>query len=191
MRTVAGGGPLGDSGLGTSAILGQPTGLAFSPDGKQLVISTEKQHVIRQLDLTTKTITTVAGNRGLGDAGDGDLATNAEFRSPFSVAYDADGNLIIADRSASRIRKISKATGRIETLVGTGTAGYNGDGPGNQTQLSFPQDIAFDQLGRMFIADASNHRIRMFDPSTGRVTTIAGSGVRGFAGDGGPAVEAG
>ena len=188
VRTVAGGGSIGDNGPATTAVVGKPTGLALSPDGQQLIVGAEKHRVVRQVNLTTGIITPVAGNRGLGDGGDGGLASNAEFREPFSVAFDADGNLVIADRFSFKIRKIVKATGRIETLVGTSDRGYNGDGLlGTETRLDSPSDIAFDRFGRLFIADTGNHRIRMFDPQTERVTTVAGNGTRGFAGDNGPA----
>ncbi len=80
-------------------------------------------------------------------------------------------------------RRVSKVTGRIETIGGgTGEWVYNGDGHlGTQTQLDMPSDVAFDRQGRMFIADTMNHRIRMFDPATGRITNIAGSSARGFS----------
>jgi len=140
-------------------------------------------------------ITTVAGNGGYGVLGDGGPATAAELYAAFGVAVDASGNLFIADQANRRIRKVS-ASGIITTVAGSGPGGeaagggFSGDdGPATSAQLSGPQSVIVDASGNLFIADTYNNRIRRVSVS-GIITTVAGSGPRGFSGDGGPATAA-
>ena len=101
------------------------------------------------------------------------------------------GNLFIADRSNNRVRRVDAATGLIFTVAGTGERGYSGDGgPGTTATLNSPVDIALDGNGNLFIADTSNNVVRRVDALTGTITTVAGTGGRGFEGDGGPATAA-
>ena len=105
------------------------------------------------------------------------------------MAVDAAGNLYVAVSTNSTICKVD-SSGSITTIAGVGGWGFSGDGDAaSQARLSSPNDVAVDASGNLFIADTGNQRIRKVDPS-GVITTIAGSGERGFAGDGGPAVEA-
>ena len=105
------------------------------------------------------------------------------------MAVDGAGNLYIADWSNARIRKVD-GTGTITTIAGTGERGFGGDGgPATQAQLDDPTGVAVDGAGTLYIADQYNHRIRRVD-STGTITTIAGTGERGFSGDSGPATQA-
>ena len=105
------------------------------------------------------------------------------------MALDAAGNVYIADQYNNRIRKVD-SSGTITTIAGTGERGFGGDGgPAVQTQLNNPRGVALDDAGNLHIADSENHRIRKVD-STGTITTIAGTGERGFGGDGGPAAQA-
>ncbi|MDE0435497.1 MAG: M12 family metallopeptidase [Bryobacterales bacterium] len=121
--------------------------------------------------------------------GDGGLAVDAQLRSPQDVAVDAAGNLFFSDALNRRIRKVD-SSGTISTIAGTGVEGYSGDGgPAIDAQLSYPASLTVDADGNLFIADTGTQRIRRVD-SSGIVTTIAGTGVRGFAGDGGPAIQA-
>ena len=139
--------------------------------------------------LLAQTITTVAGNGTLGFSGDGGLAINARLRNPQDVAVDAQGNLFVVDTDNNRIRKVA-SNGIISTVAGTGSAGFNGDGKAATTaSLNRPTGIAVDAQGNIFIADRLNQRIRKVDAS-GIITTVAGSGARGFAGDGGSATSA-
>ena len=124
-----------------------------------------------------------------GFAGDGGPAVAARLNFPYDVAVDASGNLYITDRNNHRIRKVD-STGTITTIAGTGERGFGGDGgPATQARLNLPYGVAVDGAGNLYIADLANHRIRKVD-STGTITTIAGTGERGFGGDGGPAIQA-
>jgi sugar lactone lactonase YvrE len=135
------------------------------------------------------TISTVAGNGQASFSGDGGPATQASLNRPCAVAVDAAGNLFIADYGNSRIRKVSP-DGIITTLAGSGEAGYGGDGgPATSASLRGPYGVQVDTAGNVYIADQQNCRIRKV-AKDGIITTVAGNGQRGFAGDGGPATEA-
>lgn len=134
-------------------------------------------------------ITTVAGNGTPGYAGDGGQATAASFAETISVTVDAAGNRYVLDRGNVRIRKVTPA-GVVSTVVGTGAPGDSGDG-GPATAATFRDvyDIAVDGAGNLYFGDWQSHRIRRVD-TNGIITTIAGNGVAGYSGDGGPAVDA-
>jgi cysteine-rich repeat protein len=193
ITTVAGTGTAGisgDGGLATSAQLDTPSSVAVDGLGN-LFIGDQDNHRIRRVDAASGLITTVAGTGVAGFSGDGGPATSAEIRSPHGVAIDGLGNLFIADRNNHRIRRVDAASGLVTTVAGTGVAGFSGDGgPATSAQLNFPRGVAVDGLGHLFIADMSNHRIRRLDASTGVITTVAGTGVPGLSGDGGPASSA-
>ena len=105
------------------------------------------------------------------------------------MALDPAGNLYIADFGNSRVRKVTPG-GTISTYAGTGTPGFAGDGgPATAAQLSFPQGVALDSAGNLYIADSNNNRIRKVTPG-GTISTYAGTGLQGFSGDGGPAIDA-
>lgn len=143
---------------------------------------------VRQVD-ANGIIRTVAGSGALGFSGDGGPATAAAFNAPGAVAVDRDGNLYIADQTAQRIRKVD-TNGIIRTVAGNGTVGFSGDGgPAINAQFSQIMGIAVDGAGNLYVADRRNHRIRKVD-AAGIITTVAGSGVPGFSGDGGPAAGA-
>ena len=190
ITTIAGWGDpgfSGDGGPATEARFGNPFGIAVDGAGN-VYIAEERNHRIRKVD-TTGTITTIAGTGELGFGGDGGPATEAQLTRPFGVAVDATGNLYIADRSNNRIRKVDP-TGTITTIAGTGERGFGGDGgPATEAQINGPSDVAVDGTGNLYIVDGNNHRIRKVD-ATGTITTVAGTGERGFGGDGGPATEA-
>ena len=152
-----------------------------------LFIADRYNHRIRKVD-AGGTITTVAGlgATGLGAggfSGDGGPAVNAMLEDPHGVAVDGAGNLYIADRDNHRIRKVD-TSGLITTVAGTGERGFGGDGgPAAASRLAFPHGVAVDAAGNLYIADTSNHRIRKVD-SSGVIRTIAGTGERGFRGNG-------
>ena len=135
------------------------------------------------------TIVTVAGNGGTGFSGDGGQSTNASFNTPVYVAVGHDGTLYIVDWFNNRIRKVAP-TGIITTVAGNGTAGFSGDGgPATSASLNQPLAVELDGQGNLYIADAANSRIRKVD-AAGTISTAAGNGIEGFAGDNGPAVNA-
>ena len=177
----------GDGGPASQAQLNFPTGVAVDEAGN-LYIADLANHRIRKVD-STGTITTLAGTGERGFGGDGGPASQAQLNFPTGVAVDEAGNLYIADWSNARIRKVD-GTGTITTIAGTGELGFGGDGgPAIQARLSLPYSVAVDGAGNLYIADQYNNRIRRVD-STGTITTIAGTGERGFSGDSGPATQA-
>jgi sugar lactone lactonase YvrE len=123
-----------------------------------------------------------------GLTGNGGVATAATLASPSGVAYDASGNIYIAEAQNHIVREIAKS-GLITVLAGTGIEGYGGDGAvATSASLDTPTGVAVDSTGNVYIADSHNHRIRKV--SGGTITTVAGNGAPGFSGDGGPAVAA-
>jgi uncharacterized protein (TIGR03437 family) len=132
------------------------------------------------------TITTVAGTGVTGFSGDGGPAINAKLSGPLNVAVDNSGNLLIVDGGNNRIRKVD-GSGTITTIAGGGSPGANGDGGPATKALIFPSSVALDAAGNMYIAQGAS--IRKVD-TTGIITTIAGNGLPGDTGDGGPATSA-
>ncbi len=190
ISTVAGNGTSGSSGDGgpaTSAGLDAPWGVALDVGGSLFVA---ERHGSRIREVTPDgLISTVAGNGTWGFSGDGGPATSAQLFMPRGVAADAAGNLYIADTLNDRIRKVT-AAGAISTVAGKGTEGFSGDGgPATSALLGYPDGVAVDAAGNLFIADFSNNRIRKVTPD-GVISTVAGNGTWGFGGDGGPATSA-
>ena len=176
----------GDGGAATNASLHSPFGLAFDASGNLYFADMVNQR-IRKVD-TNGIITTVAGNGTSGSPGDGGAAINANLYNPAGVAFDAVGNLYIADQNNSRIRKVD-TSGFITTVAGNSVqeGGYSGDGgAATNANLHYPSGVTFDAFGNMFIADSSNNRIRMV-ATNGIITTVAGGG---SGGDGGAATNA-
>lgn len=179
----------GDGGLATNATLNNPANLRLDSSGN-LYIADIGNARVRKVTISTGIITTVAGDGTSGYAGDGGQASSAEI-SIGSIAVDPSGNLYIADAGNNRVREVSASTGIIKTIVGTGTAGYLGDGgPGLTAELRNPADVVVDSSGNVFIADETNYRIRKLTVATGIITTIAGTGAISYSGDGGPATAA-
>ncbi len=122
--------------------------------------------------------------------GDGGLAVHAQLNFPTAVAADREGNFYIADTMNHRVRMVDSNTGIISTLAGTGQARFSGDGgPADQAALNEPAALAVDDEGRLYIADQSNHRVRVVDPKTGVILTVAGTGIATYDGDGKLAVD--
>ncbi|HTR54563.1 MAG TPA: hypothetical protein VMJ10_27920, partial [Kofleriaceae bacterium] len=191
IATTAGNGTLGISGDGgeaTGAQLGSPFGVAIDATGRIYIADNLSQR-IRRVELDG-TIDTVAGTGIAGFSGDGQLATNAQLRTPQAVALDSSGRLYIVDTYNHAIRRV-ELDGTIDTVAGTGgQSGFAGDnGPATSALLDNPQGIAIDGNGVLYIADTYNHRIRRVDTS-GTITTIAGNDTAGYAGDNGPAIDA-
>jgi len=188
ISTVAGNGIQGfggDGGPATSAELAGPWSVALHAGN--LYIADLANHRIRKVDSLGK-ISTVAGNGAEGYGGDGAPATEATLAWPYSIGVDGSGNLYIADSAEQRVRKIN-TSGTISTFAGNGTAGFSGDGGAATRAQLGPADVASDGNGNLYIADTGNQRIRKVDAS-GIISTVAGNGIEGFSGDGGPATNA-
>jgi sugar lactone lactonase YvrE len=190
ISTVAGTGTVGNTGDGgpaTSATLYYPGGVALDGLGSLYIADTNNQR-IRKVNISTGTITTVAGSGSVGYSCAAGVATAVGLHNPFGVAADGSGNIYIADTYNQCIRKV--ASGNISTLAGNGVASFSGDGgPATSAALNYPSGVAVDGVGDIYIADVANSRVRMVSP-LGTITTLAGTGVAGFSGDGGPATGA-
>jgi sugar lactone lactonase YvrE len=190
ITTIAGDGLFsygGDSGQAVSAQLGTPHGTAVDSSGNLYLADTANNRV-RKVS-PSGIITTVAGTGALGHSGDGGAATSATLSGPQGVAIDNAGNLYIADTGNDAIRKVS-ASGVISTIAGANGNSNTGDGgPATSAALSGPTAVLPDGLGNLYIADSGSAKIRVIS-SSGVISTFAGSVLRGYAGDGGPATSA-
>ena len=133
----------------------------------------------------------IAGGGNGGTTGDNGNALGAVLNGPNRAVVDKYGNVYIADRGNQRIRKVDPGSNIITTIVGTGTSGYNGDGLiGTVTTLNSPYGIDYDLQGNVYIADTNNFRIRKWFTKTSLVSTIIGTGVNAYTGDGANATSA-
>jgi sugar lactone lactonase YvrE len=237
----------GDGGPATAASMNQPHELRFDRQGN-LYVTDMLNHAIRKIAANTGVITTVAGMGKAGFSGDSGPANRAQLNSPHSICLDDHDRLYIADVGNHRVRRIDLATGRIETVAGSGEKrlprdggpiagqplfgpraicivdgelwvalreghsvwrldfkngtlhrvagngkpGYRVDhGAAKEALVNSPKGLDLGPDGRVYLADTSNHCIRAIDPRYMTIETIAGrGGVKGFAGDGGPAANA-
>jgi DNA-binding beta-propeller fold protein YncE len=178
IETFAGNGKsrsTGDGKIATKAGIPLPIGLAVDPAGHNLYFAESGSDRIRRIELSTGIIGHVAGIGETCYSGDGGPAAEAGLYLPLDVAFDSQGELYICDSGSNRIRKIDMKTGNIDTVVGTGAFGFNGDGPALDVNLTYPSAIAFDTQDRLWIVDAQAHRIRVYDPKSKELTTIAGT----------------
>jgi sugar lactone lactonase YvrE len=187
ISTVAGTGTAGFSGDGaaaTRATLNYPVMLAFTAAG-ELLITDYGNHRVRRIGLDGN-ITTIAGTGTEGFTGDGGAATAAQLNNPIGIAVAGDGSVYVSDTQNHRIRKIA-TNGIITTVAGAGTLGFSGDGgAATAAQLNYPGAIVFDASGVLYIADYANNRVR-YILRDGIISTLAGNGTAGFAGDAGDA----
>jgi sugar lactone lactonase YvrE len=199
ISTIAGAGKIGFSGnggLATAALLWDPTCVALDP-ASNLYIGDLSNYDVREV-ATTGIITSYAGTTKVaGYSGDNGPANAAQMYGPAACATDPSGNLYLADIANNVIRKVSIDTGIITTVAGNGVnAGspqgtFSGDGGSAPLAgINHPDGIAVDEAGNLYIADTGNQRVRMVSAATGIITTIAGTGVHGYSGDGGPATKA-
>ena len=191
IRTYAGSGVAGfqgDAGPALKAQLDKPFGIALD-ETKNLYIADRNNNRVRKVS-PDGIITTVAGDGGFFFMGDNGPAYRASVAAPTGVALDSKGNLYIADRNNNRVRVVDRM-GMIRTVVGTGQQDYNGDSEvARETNLYLPFGLTVDSNDNLLVIDRSHYRIRRIDPKSGQVETVAGNGVKLFAGDGGPATGA-
>jgi uncharacterized protein (TIGR03437 family) len=196
ISTIAGNGSVGYSGDGGPAVdagFYNPVRVAILPNGN-ILVADQSDHRVRLINSSTGIISTFAGN-GIGTpetgafSGDGGRAISASLNNPTAVAVNASGDVYISDQHNQRIRKVS-LSGIITTIAGNGSAGYGGDGgPATKATLNYPGGINVDAAGNVYFNDDLNFRTRKITTG-GTISTIAGTGVQGFSGDGGPAVDA-
>jgi hypothetical protein len=191
ISTIAGSDPFGDftgdGGPATAAALNTPLGVAVMPDGGYLIADAGNDRVRRVFP--DGTIRTVAGSGTYAfSPGDGGPATAAHFQDPLGVAVMPDGGFLIADALAGRVRRVFP-DGTITTVAGNGIRGFSGDGgPATEAEIYDPNGLAVLPDGGFLIADG-DYVVRRVSPE-GIITTVAGTGVPGSSGDGGPATAA-
>jgi sugar lactone lactonase YvrE len=174
----------GDGGAAGAAALNEPTALAIHAG--YLYIADQSNNRVRQVELTTGRIATVAGTGEAAYSGDGMPATDAALAGPSGLAVGPDGTLYISDTFNGRIRAVDPVTGLIRTVAGDGGE-YRYQAPNEfSTSLSRPYGIALDSGGSILITDSDSHLIRRWDRKRTVIGVVAGNGVADFAGDGGP-----
>jgi sugar lactone lactonase YvrE len=177
----------GDNGAATQASLFAPWGLAIDASGA-LYVADSGNNAVRKID-ASGVITTVAGNGTASFSGDGGPASFATLYNPNGLIFDSSGNLYIADTYNNRVRKVT-TDNVISTVAGDGSVAFYGDGDSaDKAYLNDPSGVAADRAGNFYVSDSENHRIRKITPA-GVISTIAGTGIRGYSGDGGPATTA-
>lgn len=193
VRTVAGNGQKarsGDRGPATQAGVGGPFGVVLGPD-KALYICETLNHCVRRVDLSTGTITTVAGSGEKGYSGDGGPATSARCNEPYEVRFDSAGNMYFVEMQNHLVRRVDAKTKTISTVAGTGMPGFSGDGgPAVMAQFRQPHSIALKGDDELYIADIGNHRVRRLLLKTGTVDTWSGTGEKKATPDGAPVAGA-
>lgn len=181
----------GDGGPATQALADEPYELTFNKAG-DLLFCDRPNHVIRKVDHKTHVISTIAGTGKEGFGGDGGPAIQALFKQPHSIAFTPDQrSLLICDILNFRIRSLDMATGVLSTWAGTGARGAAADGaPLTGTPLDGPRAIAIDKAGNYYLALREGNAIYRLDVKGGKIYRFAGTGEKGFTGDGGDAKQA-
>ena len=187
LTTVAGSDLVGDGGQAIAAQLQQPEGIVVDPAGNLYIADAANNRV--RMVTPAGVIGTVAGNGHQGFSGDNGPASAAQLNQPYGLALDAAGNLYIADYGNQRVRAVG-TNGNITTVAGDGQSGaYADGGPATAALLLGPRDLATDPAGNLYISEILGHRVRKVAPG-GIISTVAGIGIAGFGGDGGPATAA-
>ena len=190
ITTVAGAGKKGYSGDGGPALeatLNEPYEVRFDKQGSMFFVE-RLNHVVRRVDAKTRIITTVAGSGKAGFSGDGGQATQAALDQPHSIQFDARGDLYICDILNHRIRKVDMKSGVITTFAGTGEKRPTPDGAKIAgTPLNGPRAIDFDRRGDMWLALREGNAVYRLDMKAGTIHHVAGTGEKGFTGNGGAA----
>jgi NHL repeat-containing protein len=176
----------GDGGTSTSAQATDPNALGMDAAGN---VYFSDLGSVREINVSTGIVSTVAGNQHTGYSGDGGQALAASLSGITSIVFDKAGDMILADYANNRIRMVNKATGIITTVAGGGTGILGDGGPATSATLIYPYGVCVDKNDNIYITD-DGLRIRKVDATTGIITTFAGTGNAGFNGDGGPATSA-
>jgi streptogramin lyase len=193
ITTIAGtgvGGWSGDGGPATAAKLNEPYEVRFDSHGNIFWVE-RLNHAVRKLDPKTGIISTIAGTGAAGFSGDGGPAIGAQLNEPHSIGFDKADNLYICDVRNHRIRKVDAKTGKISTFAGTGEKKPTPDGVDFLTApLNGPRALDFDQAGNLWVALREGNAIFSLDLKSSKVHHEAGTGKKGFTGNGGPAKDA-
>jgi sugar lactone lactonase YvrE len=198
----------GDGGPAVDARFNQPSHAVLDPDGNLFLVDQRNQRIRVFYNFVGQrsdaTVQTIVGTGAVGFNGDGLAGLETEVSFPTGgnpeptggLALDADGMLYFSDSNNNRIRRVEFLSDDftesiVTTIAGTGEAGYSGDGgPATEAQLEFPQDMEIGPDGALYFADANNHVVRRINLETGIIEAVAGTGVKGYSGDGGPAIDA-
>ena len=193
LTTVAGSGEkswTGDGGPALQAGFSAPHEIRFDAQGNLYVVERDA-HVVRRIAAGTGLVSTLAGTGEAGYSGDGGLASAARLNQPHSIAFTADGKLLICDIGNQRVRQVDMDSGRISTLSGDGSRESTPDsGPLRGTPLRGPRSIDTDPRGNAYLVLREGNAVFRMDLAGGRLQRIAGTGERGYTGDGGPAMNA-
>ena len=194
ITTVAGTGKngfSGDGGPATRADLNEPYGIALDLSGN-LFLADRLNRRVRRIEGATGIITTVAGDGSKAFSGDAGQANMAGLVEPNGVALDRDGGrLFIADVADHRVRVVDLRTGLISTLAGNGKGSHHGDGvPAAAASIHGARAVEVGTDGTVYVLERQGNTLRSVDPKTGIIRTIAGTGAKGYTGDGGPALKA-
>ena len=194
IATVAGNGEAGYSGDGgpaTRAAFNEPYGIAVDRAGN-IYVADRHNHCVRRIDGASGVVTTCAGNGRSGYSGDGGPAARAGLVEPNGLALDpAERRLFIADVADNRLRVVDLAAGTIATFAGTGEAAHTGDGgPAATAGVWGARAVKLAGDGRVYILERQGSSLRAVDPRSGVIATVAGTGARGYSGDGGLALAA-
>ncbi len=189
VTTALGGAAVHDGGLAERAFLRGPLDVSVAPNGDIYIADTYNQRV-RAIDAATGVISTAAGSGARAYGGDGGAATEAHLGNPNGVAVDSRGRAVTADTRHSHVRRVDEQ-GVIHNLAGAAFPWDKGDGgPAISANLVYPQAVEVDRADNVYIADGGFGRIRRVDAATGMISTVVGTGIQGYTGDGGPATAA-
>ncbi len=165
--------------------------VALEPGGKSLVFVDLENKRVRRLDLGSRQVTTVAGNGKGGKSADGDVAAESPLVDPRAAVTAPTGEVYVLERGGHALRVVDRG-GHIRTVAGTGKAGHSGDGgPALSAQLNGPKHLCVDRDGTVLIADTENHAVRRYDPKSGLISAVAGTGKKGMGQSGSAPLECG
>jgi DNA-binding beta-propeller fold protein YncE len=180
----------GDGGPAGDAALNQPYELAWDKAANLFIVEMGN-HCVRRVDAKTRVIATIAGTGRPGFSGDGGAAVSGQFNQPHSIAFDPAGDLFICDIGNHRVRRIDMKAGTISTWSGTGEAKTAADGaPITGSPLNGPRALAFSPDGKCYLALREGNAVLLLDPRANTLRRVAGTGKKGFTGNGGPALDA-